>query len=169
MRDKGYEALFNKLEALIDNVLIEKGRVLISVVGKNGVGKSYFGRYVRKNGLGKYGKSNISVIDDRVMTLKYLGIFKRKIRITNNGVDEIRPYLARLPRQIKIVLYINNSPHKKITYADVLLKLATDEQKRKERLQQRYGNDPEKFEKYYHNSEGEKYNIRYSYLLEVHI
>jgi hypothetical protein len=164
-----YPELLNSLEPLIDKVLIDKKRALISVVGKNGVGKSHFGRYVRKNGLGRYGKNNISVIDDRVMTLQYLGVFKRKIRIPDNGVDEIRPYLARLPRQIKIVLYINNSPHKKITKADVLLKLSTDEQTRKERLQQRYAHDPEKFEKYYHNSEGENYNIKFDYFWEADI
>jgi polynucleotide 5'-kinase involved in rRNA processing len=38
-----------KLEEHTDEILKRKDRVLISVVGKGGAGKSYFGKYIRKS------------------------------------------------------------------------------------------------------------------------
>lgn len=164
-----YLALLENLGQLIEKILVEKERVLISVVGKNGVGKSHFGRYVRKNGLGKYDKKYISIIDDRILTVKYFGFFKKKVKVANDGIDELEPLLSKLSKRKRIILYINNSPHNKITKADILLKLSTDEEVRRQRLRDRYGSDSEKFRKYFYESEGENYNIAYLHIVEAEV
>ncbi len=156
----------DKLEDCIDEVLKEKDRVLISVVGKGGTGKSYFGRYLRHNGVGKYGRHAIAVIDDRLMKLDFLLFFQRRIRIPRNGIDELRPFLAKMPARKNVIFFINATPWQRITEADVLLKLWTDEETRKQRLLQRYSHsNNETFERILNSDEILEYKIKYSHLL----
>jgi hypothetical protein len=162
-----YDPFLETLEKYAADILKTKDMVLISVVGKRGTGKSYFGRYVRKNGFGQFDKKAISVIDDRVMTLEVLCFIKRRLKIPRNGVDELQPYLMKLPERKKVVFYINNSPADKISRADILLILTTDEDARIKRLQQRYGADSEKFKKYLSSPESVDYNIEHQYTLEA--
>ncbi len=164
-----YSPFLANLEKYIGEVLRTKDRALISVVGKNGTGKSYFGRYVRKNGIGRYDKKAVLVIDDRVVTLRFLCFFKRKIKIPRNGVDNLNPFLGKLPEEVKIILYINNTPADKIESADILLQLITDEETRRKRLQQRYGKEPEKLKRYLDKDEIEDYGIKYTYMIEAKV
>ncbi len=168
MRSFTYNFL-GELVKLIDEVLRNKDTVLVSVVGKNGTGKSYFGRYMRKKGVGHFNKKSISVIDDRVAVMKVLFFFKRKVRIPRNGVDDLQPFLKNLPRGKKVILYINNTPADKIKKADILLKLTTDEEIRRKRLEKRYPNDPEKLEKYLNIDGARDFDIKYTYFLEAKI
>ncbi len=157
------------LEKYVEDILKTKNRVLISVVGKNGTGKSHFGRYVRKNGLGHFNKKNVSIIDDRIIVKEFLYFFKKRVKIPHNSVDGIQPFLSDLPDRKKVILYINNSPGEKIKEADILLKLTTDEQTRRGRLKKRYGHDPEKLKRYLDKGDTEDYGIKYRYLLEAKI
>lgn len=162
-----YEFL-EELEKMVDEVLKTKDRVLISVVGGGGTGKSHFGKYIRNNGFGKFNKRIISIIDDRVMWLEFLYFFRRSVKIPFNGVDELQPLLKKLPKRKKIIFYINATPWKRISEADILLKLSTDEDTRRKRLQQRYANNPEKLKRFLNNGI-EGFNIKYSHLLKAKV
>lgn len=157
------------LEKHVQEILKTRDRALISVVGKNGTGKSHFGRVVRKKGLGRFSNRAITVIDDRVMILEFLYFFKKRVKIPRNGVKDLETFLNNLPERIKIILYINNTPSEKINEADILLKLTTDERTRERRLHERYGNEPEKLKRYLNKNEVEGYGIKYSYLLEAEV
>ena len=165
-----YSELLGKLQTQIKEVLKSKERVLISVVGRGGVGKSYFGRYVRKNGVGQFDKRAVLVVDDGVMWLDCLYFFRRKVRLAYSGVDELKPVIRKLPKRKKIIFYINATPSNRISMADILLKLSTDEETRKQRLRQRYGNkNPARLKKMFNNCDTSEYNIKYTYLLEAKV
>ncbi len=164
---KPYEFL-GKLEHQIDKILETKNRVLISVVGKGGTGKSFFGKYLRNHGCGKFNKRNISVIDDSVMWVDFLYVFRKAVRIKNNIFDELHPFLKKLPKRKKIIFYMNATPWERISEADILLILSTDENKRRERLQRRYKN-PEDVNGLLNADNITDYKIKYSCLLKEKI
>ena len=60
-----YSDVLGKLETQIEKILKIKDKVLISVVGKSATWKSYFGKYIRNNGVGRFIEMVISVIDNR--------------------------------------------------------------------------------------------------------
>jgi len=158
----------DELEKKIEDILKNSDRVLIAVVGKGGTGKSYFGKHIRKRGLGKFSKRVIAVIDDGLMKLEFLFFFQRRVKIPRTGVDELRPFIKKMPKRIKIIFFINATPWERITEADILLKLSTDENTRRQRLQQRYGNNNyETLKRILRNGEISEYNIKYSCLLEA--
>lgn len=162
-----YNYLIETLERHVSEVLKSKERVLITVTGKNGSGKSCFGRYIRKKGLGSYGRRSIAIIDENTLITVFLFFFKRKIKIVKSSVDELMPFFERLPKRKKIIFYINATPEKRITKADILLKLSTTEETRKQRLEKRYGKDSESFKKYFFRNETNDISIVYTYLLEA--
>ncbi len=158
-----------KLEKQVGEILKTKDRVLISVVGSGGTGKSYFGKYIRKNGVGKFNKKIISVIDDGVMWLEFLCFFRRRVKIPFNGVDELQPFLKKLPKRCKVIFYINATPWMRISKADILLKLTTDEDIRRKRLQQRYANNLKTLKIALNSNEINDYKIKHSYLLKAKV
>jgi hypothetical protein len=158
-----------KLEKQIEEILKTKDRVLIAVAGSGGTGKSFFGKYVRNKGLGRFNKSVISVIDDKTMWSESLFFLRIPVKIPFNGIDDLQPFLKKLPKRKKIIFYINATPWKRITKADILLKLSTDEDIRRKRIQHRYRNDPEKLKKALNNSEHKNVEIQYSYSLEAEV
>lgn len=95
MPDSAYNTFLKKLEALIKDVLITRERVLISVVGIGGTGKSFFGKYIRNNRLGQFNKRVIAVIDDKTIWLEVLYFFRRPVKIPFNGVDELQPFFKK--------------------------------------------------------------------------
>ncbi len=164
-----YRFLAN-LEKHVEEVLKTKDRVLISVVGRGGTGKSYFGQYIRNNGLGKFSKRVIAVIDDSVIWLEFLCIFRRAVKIPYNGVDKLQPFLKKLPERKKIIFYINATPWNRITEANILLKLSTDENTRGKRLQQRYADNPKMFKTALNsNDDNKNYGIKYTFLIEASV
>ena len=160
---------FEKLEKQIEEILKTKNRVLIAVAGSGGTGKSFFGKYVRNKGLGRFSKRVISVIDDKTMWSEPLFFLRIPVKIPFNGIDELQPFLQKLPKRKKIIFYINATPWKRITKTDILLKLSTDENIRRKRIQHRYRNDPEKLKKALNSSEHKDSEIQYSYLLETEV
>jgi len=162
-----YHCLAGVLEKHISEVLASKERVLISVTGKNGSGKSYFGRFIRKKGLGSYGRRSIAIIDENTLITVFFFFFKRKRKMVKNGVDELVPFFEKLSGREKIIFYINATPEKRITKADILLKFSTTEETRRQRLEKRYGKDSESFKKYFFRDEADEIPISYTYLLEA--
>jgi len=65
---------------------------------------------------------------------------------------------------------MNATPWERITEADILLKLSTDEKTRRQRLHQRYGsNNPETLKRILNADEISEYHITYSYFLEASV
>lgn len=155
-----------KLEKLIEEILITKEKVLIAVMGSGGTGKSYFGKYLRNNGCGKFDKRIIAVIDDSVMWLDCLYFFRRRVKIAPGGIDELQPFFKKIPKSKKIIFFMNATPWQRISEADILLKLSTDENIRKERLLRRYRKEPEKLKRALNGSDIKDHNIKHTYLLE---
>ena len=162
-----YHCLTEALEKHVTEVLKSKERVLISVTGKNGSGKSCFGRYIRKKGLRSYGRKSVAIIDENTLITDFLFFFKRKTKIVTSSIDELRPFFKRLPMRKRIIFYINATPEKRITEADILLTFSTTEETRRERLERRYGKDSESFKKYFFRDETDAVTIGYTYLLEA--
>jgi len=162
-----YHNLIEALEKHVSEVLNTKERVIISITGKNGSGKSCFGRYIRKKGLGSYGRRSIAIIDENTLITDFLFFFKKKTKIIKSSVDELRPFFERLPKRIKIIIYINATPEKRITKADILLKFSTAEETRRQRLERRYGKDSESFKKYFFRNGPDEISIVFTYLLEA--
>jgi len=162
-----YHDLIEALEKHVSEVLKSKERALVSITGKNGAGKSYFGRYIRKKGLGSYGRRSVAIIDENTLTTDFLFFFEKRIKIVKSGVDELMPFIERLPKRKKIIFYINATPEKRITKADIVLKFSTAEETRRQRLERRYGKDSESFKKYFFRNGTNDISIIYTYLLEA--
>ena len=131
---------FAALTELTRKCLANSDHVLICITGNKGIGKTTLGKYIRKKGFGPFKPSDIAVIDDDCMSVDVLFFFRRKYVNTCIGVDELNPFL-RFCKNRKLRFYIKSNPESRITKADILLKLHLDEDKRKQRLIQRYGHD----------------------------
>jgi broad-specificity NMP kinase len=157
-----------QLEKKIEQILNTKNKVLISVVGEGGIGKSFFGKYLRNHGCGKFNKRDIAVIDDGVMWIEFLYFFRRTMKSKNNEFDELKPFLKKLPKRKKIIFYINATPWERISKADILLILSTDENTREKRLKKRY-KDQETIDKFINADTVTDYRIKYTFLLHGRI
>lgn len=128
----------DELNDLCERILMSQDIVLVSVTGKSGAGKSTFGKYVRKNGFGVFKKSQISVIDDSVMSLDLFYILNKRVRIKSKEIDDLEPFMSLLPKRKKIIFYVNATPQRRVTKTDILLNLyLKDEDERIARLKQR--------------------------------
>jgi len=96
----------------------------------------------------------------------FLFFFKRKIKIVADSIDELMPFIERLPKK-KIIFYINATPERRITKADILLKFSTAEETRKQRLERRYGKYSESFQKYFYRKDTDDGRIVYTYHLDA--
>jgi dephospho-CoA kinase len=154
-----------KLEEHTDEILKRKDRVLISVVGKGGAGKSYFGKYIRNYGFGKYKNNVISVIDDNVIWIDLFFLFRKKLKIISNTSEGLQPFFRKIISKKKIVFFINATPWQRISEADILLELSTSEETRRKRLIKRYGSDSQNLEKAILSEGTEDCKIKYTYML----
>jgi hypothetical protein len=102
------------------------------------------------------------------------------LNIQPHGHSHIVPYYIRQGRYSeakedrllgrKILFYINVNPWTRISEADILLRLSTDEDVRIKRLKQRYSdNNKETLELTLRNREIKDYKIKYSYLLDMKV
>jgi len=103
------------------------------------------------------------------MWREVLYFFRRPVKIPFNGVDELQPFFKKISKKKRIIFYLNATPWQRISEADILLKLTTDEDIRRKRIKHRYRNDPEKLKKALNNSEQKNHEIQYSYLLEAEV
>ena len=91
-----------------------------------------------QKGFGNFAPYQIAVIDDNVMSLN-LFIARPKIRNTppqHNLKDNLKPFTKFLPPYVKIIFYIYVNPVR-IDFADVVIILKIDEQRRQKQLEQR--------------------------------
>ncbi|MFP4040823.1 MAG: hypothetical protein ACLFS7_09805 [Desulfosudaceae bacterium] len=132
------EKQVNTLHQLITNSLSSKPFILISVVGNKGIGKSLLGKYFRNKGIGEISPKKISVIDDDNMAVDFLWFFRRWKKIPCVGIDELQPFMKYCKKK-SVLIYIKSNPEGRISKADIVLRLTTGEQERRQRLIKRDG------------------------------
>ncbi len=129
---------FGELADLIQKVLAQKDYAIVCITGNKGVGKTTLGKLIRKKGFGPFKPKEIAMIDDDCMSVDTLLFFRRKYVNPCQDVDELRPFF-RYCRKKPIRFYVKSNPESRITRADVLLEVCLGEEKRRQRLIQRYG------------------------------
>jgi len=129
-----------QLNELTLSILKKKSRVTICVIGKTGSGKSGFGRYLRKKGIGNIAPRKVSVIDDGVMSIRFLGIFNKRIKnnISTSTPDELSPFLPYI-KACPILVYVSSNPVKRLSKTDIIVKITIDDEERLSRLIKRNG------------------------------
>lgn len=149
----------DKLNKLAKEKLKTQDKIIITIMGKAGTGKSTLGKYFRKKGFGNFSRFAISVIDDGVMSLDLFYLFNKRVKFKSDKKDELKPFLKLLPKRKKIIFYINQKPELRLSKTDILLYLSIDEKTREARLINRDGkfNQQSKIE----------INIKHDYLIEV--
>jgi hypothetical protein len=130
-----------ELASLINSCLKTRPSVLVAIIGNKGIGKSLLGKYFRNRGIGPIHRRKIAVIDDDNMAVDTLYFFRRWHPDACTGVDELTPFM-KYCRKKPVRVYIKSNPESRISRADIVLQLSTDEIKRELRLIKRYG--PEK-------------------------
>ena len=131
----------DRLAELTSSLLVLKARVFITVVGKRGSGKSSFGRYLRKKGVGKTPSRKVAVIDDGVMVTRVFGLFLRRIKDYNfsGELDNLAPFVPYIKRRHSVVVCVTDNPTARLAWTDILVEIASDDDVRQQRLIQRNG------------------------------
>jgi len=129
---------FDELAELIQKVLVQKDYAIVCITGNKGVGKTTLGKLIRKKGFGPFRPKEIAMIDDDCMSVDTLFFFRRKYVNPCKGIDDLQPFF-RYCRKKRVRFYVKSNPESRITRADVLLEVYLGEDKRKQRLIQRYG------------------------------
>ena len=139
VRYKGLsEEKIRELEKFVTKCLEHERYVIVCVVGNKGVGKTTLGKFIRKNGFGRYKPRDIAMIDDDCMSVDVAYFFRRKYVNPCRGVDELKPFFKYCKKK-RVRFYINSHPETRISKASVLLRVHTSEEKRVKRLKQRKG------------------------------
>ena len=159
---------FKILAEMIQNVLAHKDHAIVCIIGNKGVGKTTLGKLIRKKGFGPFRPKDIAMIDDDCMSVDTLFIFRRKFVNPCIGVDELQPFF-RYCKAKRIRFYVKSNPESRITHADVVLKVYLEENKRKQRLIQRYGKQKGELVFLQTSSNKSILEIGYEYELIAHI
>ncbi|THB64038.1 MAG: hypothetical protein D6B27_11130 [Gammaproteobacteria bacterium] len=166
IKNNNYSFL-TELSKICEQLLKTKDRIIVCVTGKSGVGKSTFGKYVRKNGFGKFSKYKISVIDDSVMSLDLFYLFNKRVRAKSKVRDELKPFFERLPNRKKIVFYVNTTPERRLSCSDLIINLVLkDEDERIVRLKKR---GESICEAHFIDSANARKNISHEYFFEFQV
>ena len=162
------EQKLSELSEIVNKCLEVEPFVLVCIVGNKGIGKSTFGRFLRKTGFGNYKSRDIAVIDDDCMSIDVLYFFRRKYVNPCLGVDELKPFF-KYCRKKRVRFYIKSDPETRISKASILMRLRTGDETRLKRLIKRKGyeagNDLFLRTKYYSDA----VNISYKHELEADI
>lgn len=134
----------------ISNVLLKilkhQSQAILCITGNSGSGKSTLGKRLRKIGLPGISARHIAVIDDGVLTVPFLGIFRRRFRHKSATRDNLAPFQAYVKNK-KVVIYVKSSPHARLESCDVVLRLHCPDEVRKARLAQRESQGEERFQR----------------------
>jgi ABC-type cobalamin/Fe3+-siderophores transport system ATPase subunit len=155
---------YQELTTLINRCLETKPYVVICIKGNKGVGKTTLAKYMRKYGFGPFRAKDVAVIDDDCMSVDVLGIFRRKYYNPCNGVDELEPFFKYCKNK-RIRCYVKANPESRITFADILIEVETDERKRRHRLLQRY--DPQRAKQVIEQSKHYTHQPKIAYQYEL--
>lgn len=129
-----------ELASLITQGLSSQSSVLLAIVGNKGVGKSILGKYFRNCGIGPIHRRKIAVIDDDNMAVDTLYFFRRWYPNRCTGVDELAPFMKYCKKK-PVRIYIKSNPESRISRADIVLRLSTEEKNRRRHLLIRDGEE----------------------------
>ena len=129
-----------RLSEEINKILSWKEKAVIAVEGLPGSGKTHLMKHIVRFGFGRFSGKEIAVIDDNTLYStnlwklhwKKLTVDKSSWKSLVNGIDA------------RIVFFSNWVPSRFIDFADILVRLRADDDKRIGRLQRRYKKQPEK-------------------------
>jgi hypothetical protein len=140
------ESWRNELGDLCCRLVAERKRILLCVCGRTGTGKSTLGKELRKHGLPHLPARRLAVIDDSVLSVSVLGIFKFRVRRPAAERDNLQPFLPYLRRK-QLIVYVNSNPTARVERCDVLLRLHCDESVRRNRLRERNSDGEQRYAK----------------------
>lgn len=127
-------------------ILSQKSQAILCITGNSGCGKSTLGKHMRKIGLPGISARDIAVIDDGVLTVPFLGIFRRRFCHKSTNRDNLAPFQSYV-RKKKVVVYVKSTPHSRLESCDVVLRLHCPDEVRRERLIRREERGEERFQK----------------------
>ena len=87
--------------------------------------------FVTGFGLDGLSTQKIAVIDDGVMSIRFLRVFNQRIKKPFLGVepDELAPFLPYL-KSCTILVYISSNPEQRLSSADIVVNIRVSEQER---------------------------------------
>ena len=128
--------MLKALNKACKEVLKEKKRVLITLTGLHGSGKSTLGKELRRKGFGDFKPYQIAVIDDGVMSIN-LFFIRPRVKIKSDQRDELRPFFKFIMPFVKVVIYASANPLSRISKCDILCILNINEEDRIARIYKR--------------------------------
>ena len=96
--------MLEALNSACKEILIVKKRVLITLTGLHGSGKSTLGKELRRKGFGDFKPYQIAVIDDGVMSIN-LFFIRPRVKIKSDQRDELRPFFKFIMPLVRVVIY----------------------------------------------------------------
>lgn len=136
----------DELGKLARSLILDRGQILLCVMGRTGTGKSTLGKRIRKHGLAGVPARRIAVIDDSVLSVSLLGLVTFRIRRPLRERDELAAFSAYL-RKKDLIVYVNSNPLARISHCDILLNLFCDDGIRRQRLLVRNADGQSRFDK----------------------
>mgnify|MGYP003093143594 FL=1 len=128
--------MLKALNSACKEILKEKKRVLITLTGLHGSGKSTLGKELRRKGFGDFKPYQIAVIDDGVMSVN-LFFIRPRVKIKSDQRDELRPFFKFIMPFVKVIIYASANPLARISKCDILCILNINEEDRIARIYKR--------------------------------
>lgn len=158
--------MFETLNETCKEILKDKKRVLITLTGLHGSGKSTLGKELRRKGFGNFKPYQIAVIDDGVMSVN-LFFIRPRIKINSDQRDELRPFFKFIMPFVKVVIYASANPLTRISKCDILCILSMNEEDRIAGIYKRNSSgDPDNTQKHIDKKELDLTGLEYKFKLE---
>ena len=158
--------MLKALNSACKEVLKEKKRVLITLTGLHGSGKSTLGKELRRKGFGDFKPYQIAVIDDGVMSVN-LFFIRPRVKIKCDQRDELRPFFKFIMPFVKVVIYASANPLSRISKCDILCILSMNEEDRIAGIYKRNSSeDPDNTQKHIDKKELDLTGLEYKFKLE---
>ncbi|MCX5852447.1 MAG: AAA family ATPase [Deltaproteobacteria bacterium] len=125
----------------VNDLLREKGKVVIALAGLPGSGKTHVAKQFVRFGFGSIPRRDITVIDDNtVYTTRFWRLHWDKLPGEKKIIGDFVGSASA-----KVIFFSNWIPGRFLDNADIMIFLTTDEEIRLARLQRRYRHHPDKF------------------------
>ena len=125
---------------------------ILCICGKPGAGKSTLAKRIRKEGLPGIPPRRIGVIDDGVLSVPFLWIFRRRVKFPARERDNLKPFLPWL-RGRRLIVHVGATPQRRLDRCDVVLRLRCPDEERRRRLIHRNSDGEKRFRMTEHASD----------------
>ena len=143
MTDIGIYEGAEGLERLLketNKILLEKEKVIIAIAGLPGAGKTHMVKSFVRFGFGNFRRKHIMVIDDNIIySARFWRLHWEKIQFEKKSCKDFLDSINS-----KVLFLSNWIPSRFIDFADILINLQVNEDKRIARLEKRYRKTPKK-------------------------